>query len=86
MGLINTNWGGTAIQDWSSTEALAKCDALPPSPAELPGALPGASRRVPQDGGNLGVSTHLFNAMISPLLNTTIKAPPSLSPYMYMYR
>lgn len=52
VGLINTNWGGTQIQDWSSSDALAQCDG---------------------GGGELGAATHLFNAMISPLMNMTIK-------------
>jgi sialate O-acetylesterase len=52
VGLINTNWGGTRIEDWSSQEAIDQCTA--PSPM-------------------LRASTHLFNAMVSPLLNQTIK-------------
>lgn len=58
VGLINTNWGGTAIQDWSSAEAMAKCSHLSDNKEEIP---------------PLGHATHLFNAMISPLLNHTIK-------------
>jgi len=27
LGLIETNWGGTAIEAWSSPDALAVCDA-----------------------------------------------------------
>jgi len=62
VGLINTNWGGTAIQDWMSTDALAACtgdgnDAEVSTPALATG---------------VGHATHLFNAMVSPLMNHTI--------------
>ena len=64
--------GGTVIQDWSSAEAMAACE--PPNQGD--GGV--------ESGVESGVSTHLFNAMIAPLLNTTIAGaiwcPPSLPP------
>lgn len=54
VGLINTNWGGTVIQDWCPTAALAECGHALSNP-------------MPE------VSTQLYNAMISPLMNHTIK-------------
>jgi sialate O-acetylesterase len=47
VGLMNTNWGGTMIEEWSPAEAGSMCNAP--------------------------VQSHLFNAMVSPLLNHTIK-------------
>lgn len=58
VGLLNTNWGGTVIQDWSSAEAMARCAST--TGLTTTGETP------------VGVATHLFNAMISPLLNHTI--------------
>lgn len=49
VGLINTNWGGTRIENWCPVAALASCYPAPIAFA------------------------HLFNAMVSPLLNHTIK-------------
>eukprot|EP00911_Craspedida_sp_UC1_P001902 UC1_evm2s1460 len=77
VGLINTNWGGTAIEDWSSTEALAQCSTSSPTAAESP-SLPMAEatalvERMEDIYGKSELPTHLFNAMVSPLLNHTIK-------------
>ena len=58
VGLLNTNWGGTRIEDWCPAEAIADC-----------ASEEGGAREV----GRPLVATHLFNAMISPLLNHTIK-------------
>eukprot|EP00936_MAST-01D_sp_MAST-1D-sp1_P000222 g222.t1 len=58
VGLMNTNWGGTAIQDWSSAEAMAACTHKSSSDGD--------------DQPPLRVATHLFNAMVSPLLNHSI--------------
>lgn len=55
VGLLNTNWGGTRIEDWSPAEAIADCAS--------------EAREV----GAPRVATHLYNAMVSPLLNHTIK-------------
>jgi len=55
VGLINTNWGGTMIQDWTPEAAIAQCSKGLKAP------------RAPL------VSSHLFNAMIAPLMNVTVK-------------
>ena len=80
VGLINTNWGGTQIQDWSSAEAMAKCaesstEAIRSTASSSEPVFGNERDERAMGPGNrpLGVSTHLFNAMISPLLNTTIK-------------
>lgn len=65
VGLMNSNWGGTAIQDWSSAEAMAQCSTWSNDHF--------ATEIGTQLTSGVGVSTHLFNAMISPLLNHTIK-------------
>merc|ERR1711871_1239137 len=52
VGLINTNWGGTVIQDWTPQDAVEECSKGLNAPL---------------------VSTHLYNAMIAPLMNHTIK-------------
>lgn len=49
IGVIDSSWGGTAIQPWMSAAALAKCGAAaapPPSAAALvrAAAAPGATR------------------------------------------
>lgn len=50
VGLLNTNWGGTIIQSWTTPAALTQC---------------GDSTAMQ--------ASHLYNAMIAPLLNQTIK-------------
>lgn len=98
VGLINSNWGGTMIQDWSSAEAMAACSSSSGSSSssdnndhaddlQSAAAVTTASEPPSSDGNNgigalapvgagsgasTGVATHLFNAMIAPLLNTTI--------------
>lgn len=56
IGLIETNWGGTRIEAWSSTAALDVCYSS--------GAVP------PAEGAN--AATVLYNAMIHPLLSMPI--------------
>ncbi|XP_038069722.1 sialate O-acetylesterase-like [Patiria miniata] len=66
IGLISTNWGGTPIEDWSSPDVLKKCSAthrpLPESDDRLTGTIRGPH-----------VASGLWNSMIHPLLNFTIK-------------
>ncbi|KAE8295520.1 Sialate O-acetylesterase [Larimichthys crocea] len=52
IGLVQSCWGGTPIEDWSSSRALQKC---------------GLQQNGPQ------ASSGLWNSMIHPLLNMTIK-------------
>jgi sialate O-acetylesterase len=64
IGLIQSCWGGTAIQVWMSPEALHKCDGADNAP---PKGTPRRLAAVPS------VNSTLFNAMISPLLSLAIK-------------
>ena len=75
VGLMNTNWGGTAIQDWMGADALAACVHEEVDPVQQ------QQQQQQQGRGRLALSapvsaprvpTHLFNAMVSPLLNHTI--------------
>jgi sialate O-acetylesterase len=63
VGLINTNWGGTQIEDWMPQQAIDDCSH---GTSDANGSLPEVVL-APR------VATHLYNAMISPLLNQTIK-------------
>ena len=62
IGLINTNWGGSKIEDWSSDEALAKCDSS--QVGGIGDCHPGMGRACP---------AQLWNAMVAPLLRVTIR-------------
>ncbi|XP_020667217.3 sialate O-acetylesterase [Pogona vitticeps] len=64
IGLIDSSWGGTPIEAWSSKRALAKC-AVPP----------GDTKRFPVSDHNGGPKDYsvLWNAMIHPLLNMTLQ-------------
>ncbi|KAM6295715.1 sialate O-acetylesterase [Aegotheles albertisi] len=61
MGLVEAAWGGTPIEAWSSRRALRACGLLAPtgSPSPHPSG--------PQ------TSSVLWNAMIHPLLNMTLR-------------
>ncbi|XP_027801292.1 sialate O-acetylesterase isoform X1 [Marmota flaviventris] len=61
IGLISSSWGGTPIEAWSSGRSLKACGILNQGP-------------VPQDSVT-GPSEHsvLWNAMIHPLQNMTLK-------------
>ncbi|XP_021349269.1 sialate O-acetylesterase-like isoform X3 [Mizuhopecten yessoensis] len=72
VGLVNTCWGGTPVEAWSSPDALAKC-GLDNGPVASNGGEPSYSRM--SSFGNYGGpqnATILWNAMINPLLNMTI--------------
>ena len=62
IGLINTNWGGSYIEDWSSDEALAKCDSS--QVGGIGDCHPGMGHTCP---------AQLWNAMVVPLLRITIR-------------
>jgi hypothetical protein len=64
------------IQDWSSAEAISVCsttgsDGAPESTSQA-GSFARRQSLAPV-GSHSGAATHLFNAMIAPLLNSTIK-------------
>ncbi|XP_062522422.1 sialate O-acetylesterase-like [Corticium candelabrum] len=56
IGLISTNWHGTPVQDWCSSDALAKCNQTKCKHATCNG--------VGADEGN----SALYNSMIAPFL------------------
>lgn len=61
LGLVASNWEGTPVEAWSSPDALSKCKKeLEDSPI------------MSQVGGPKQPSV-LWNAMINPFLNMTIK-------------
>uniref|UniRef100_T1DIP1 Sialate O-acetylesterase-like protein n=1 Tax=Crotalus horridus TaxID=35024 RepID=T1DIP1_CROHD len=63
IGLIDTSWGGTPIEAWSSKKALNECGLLQYIERSPPLYL---------DAGPREVSV-LWNAMIHPLINMTIQ-------------
>jgi sialate O-acetylesterase len=69
VGLVNTSWGGTPAESWTSRKALAAADSLEPllerwdkTLAEKPG-----EKKSPHRPANL------YNAMIAPLLPFAIR-------------
>ncbi|XP_033027909.1 sialate O-acetylesterase [Lacerta agilis] len=63
IGLIDSSWGGTPIEAWSSKRALREC------------AISGYSKKAASlsiDSGPKGLSV-LWNAMIHPFLNMTLQ-------------
>ncbi|KAK3097297.1 hypothetical protein FSP39_008444 [Pinctada imbricata] len=64
IGLVSSTWGGTAIELWSSTDALKKCN-IPPD-AQTKGYV--------TDHGWVRIgNSELWNAMMHPFINMTIK-------------
>ncbi|XP_069138696.1 sialate O-acetylesterase-like isoform X2 [Argopecten irradians] len=73
IGLVNTCWGGTPVEAWSSPDALAKCGLDSETIASDLMMEPFYGRISPD--GNFGGpqnSMVLWNAMIHPLLDMTI--------------
>ncbi|XP_022084099.1 sialate O-acetylesterase-like isoform X2 [Acanthaster planci] len=66
IGLISTNWGGTPIEAWSSPDVLKTCGTRNRSVSKTNDRLTG-----PVKGPSMPSS--LWNSMIHPLLNFTIK-------------
>ncbi|MBN3300474.1 SIAE acetylesterase, partial [Amia calva] len=60
VGLVESCWGGTPVEAWSSERALQKCGLAKPKHSF-------------QNAGASWDNTVLWNAMIHPLLNMTIK-------------
>ena len=105
MGLVNTVWGGTAIEEWLPAAADAECTPRAPGgmveteapseggPPPLVETEAGAERATEvaftlgsasttpfrrasaaaAAAGDLGVAGELYNAMVAPLLNLTIR-------------
>ncbi|XP_069803478.1 sialate O-acetylesterase-like [Dendropsophus ebraccatus] len=69
IGLVESVWGGTPVEAWSSKTALSKC-GLSEAPKER--AYPRLYRFMDTYAGPCENSV-LWNAMIHPLLNMTIK-------------
>lgn len=70
IGLISSNWGGTIIEAWSSLDALAKC----PKVAEEERVYPEGEAIINSaEGADPNQPSVLWNAMIVPFLNTSIK-------------
>ncbi|CAI8011165.1 Sialate O-acetylesterase [Geodia barretti] len=61
IGLVDTDWGGTPVEAWSSPDALAKCGKYT------------SSRKADGKAPSPDQPSVLWNAMIYPLLNMTIK-------------
>ena len=65
--MVESCWGGTSIESWSSAEALAACAADPARPTSPSTAAATSAGEEAQRSGD-----H-YTAMIRPLLNMTIK-------------
>ncbi|XP_064594989.1 sialate O-acetylesterase-like [Liolophura sinensis] len=65
IGLIDSNWGGAAIEPWMTTDGLATCNVKIPSPLVMAKPVPGVFY-VPDE------PTVLWNSMMAPLVNMTI--------------
>ncbi|XP_072168824.1 sialate O-acetylesterase-like [Diadema setosum] len=68
IGLVSSNWGGTPVEAWSSPSVLAKCNVTSDSANVL-------FKKGMRKEGLLGPhdDSGLWNAMIHPLINMTIK-------------
>lgn len=74
VGLINTSWGGTMVETWTSREAFEKTEEF----KNLFGTVPFAEIQAAADSSKKAVSpnaypTLLFNAMINPIIPFTIQ-------------
>ncbi|XP_054884535.1 sialate O-acetylesterase [Poeciliopsis prolifica] len=67
IGLVESSWGGTPVEAWSSARALKQCGLVPSEDMyELKDDM------IQQTGNSMLKSTVLWNAMIHPFLNMTI--------------
>ena len=86
VGLIQIEVGGTAVERWSSTDALAKCDqtrgpdklalcksSITPSDEALQYTRFGLDPHEHALSGPGGVNSTLFNGMINPWIGTAVK-------------
>ena len=68
IGLISCNWGGTAMEAWTSREALEKSDVLPRYEKQLEKRNAEGRKDRPQDEPGA-----LFNGMLHPLIGYGIR-------------
>jgi hypothetical protein len=69
MGLVQVAWGGSRIESWMSPKALES--AGPP----LAGNVPPVNRPIPKPNtANANVQSSLYNGMVSPWTNFSIRA------------
>lgn len=68
IGLINTSWGGTMVETWTSKEAFEQDPEFAAMIANVPELEAEAIKGKPN-----AYPTLLFNAMVSPLIPYTIK-------------
>jgi len=71
IGLMNVNYGGSSVEAWSSPEILAKCNSSTFGTYDNT-AIIIKSDSSNGDSRNENLQSALWNAMIYPLLNTTI--------------
>ncbi|XP_067675872.1 sialate O-acetylesterase-like [Haliotis asinina] len=69
IGLVDTSYGGTPVEAWSSRDALAQCGI---SSTEVVESYIDESERYTPGVHNQLTPTQLWNCMIHPLLNMTI--------------
>src|SRR5690606_5241996 len=75
VGLINTSWGGTYVETWTSREAFAADEEFRPMIASV-GKIDIDSLRRSNEKGNVSPNvfpTLLYNAMIHPLIPFTFR-------------
>jgi len=74
IGLINTSWGGTNAEAWTSMDYLVKIPKYQNFPAELADKLKKTdSLSMARMKGPNDYHSSLFNGMINPLLNLAVK-------------
>lgn len=73
IGLIATTWGGTYIQAWSSPDALKQCPGSLEAAAVTHAAEEAEAAFGSPKGPNPNQPSVLWNAMVVPLLKTTVK-------------
>ncbi|MGK6353105.1 sialate O-acetylesterase [Parapedobacter sp. DT-150] len=74
IGLINTSWGGTMVETWTSREAFEGEPEFAPMIAGVPrSGIDSLPKGTQKSVGPNDYPTLLFNAMVNPLIPYTIK-------------